>query len=775
MKKLTPVISVNEDKCVNCHSCVTACPVKFCNDSSGDAVHVNADMCIGCGMCLAACQHGARVGLDDTARFFEDLRAGVKIVTVVAPAVAVSFPDHHLQLNGWLKAMGVAAAFDVSFGAELTVKSYLEHVKQNKPRAVIAQPCPAIVTYIELYRPELLPYLAPADSPMLHTIRMIREYYPQYAGHKVAVLSPCVAKRREFDETGLGDYNVTFAALAKRLEEEHVRLESYPAVDFDNPPAERAVLFSTPGGLMRTAMREAPGIEDCTRKIEGSHVIYKYLDDLPQMIQQGKAPLIIDCLNCELGCNGGTGTLCNHKPQDEVEWLVEQRSRAARARYEAQAKQQEQAVEEKPAKTGFFSRFSKHNQNGTSAGSNGANGNDRPQSKADRLHDYIDRHWKPGLFARSYVNLSGNVALRTPSEAEIAEIFREQLKKNGPEDELNCAACGYGCCRRMATALWNGLSQREHCALYRQKRLLEEEQSLRDLHEENATKSQVLLSKIEDLLAAVNAAAQGDLTRQIDIEGNEAIDQLAAGVKTMIEELAKIITQVTASAGEFQQAADTVAQSSQTLAASAQSQRTDAEQVRGAMAELSQSVNGVTAGARKADDTALKTSRLADHGGAAVDQLHRGHAADSQQLQPDQRDHPGHRRDRRPDEPAGAERGHRGGAGGRARHGLRRRGRRGPQTRRALQPGRPRNRLPHQGIDRPRPRGRLAQRGGGKGPPHDRRGGQGDRRRHRRHCRSQFQASRQQQGGGRGHRPDRQGHGRHRRPRRGNGRQQPTA
>ena len=775
MKKLTPVISVDEDKCVNCHACVTACPVKYCNDSSGDAVHVNADMCIGCGMCLAACQHGARVGLDDTARFFEDLRAGVKIVTVVAPAVAVSFPDRHLQLNGWLKALGVAAAFDVSFGAELTVKSYLEHVKQNKPRAVIAQPCPAIVTYIELYRPELLPYLAPADSPMLHTIRMIREYYPQYAGYKVAVLSPCVAKRREFDETGLGDYNVTFAAMAKRLEEEHVRLESYAAVDFDNPPAERAVLFSTPGGLMRTAMREAPGIEDRTRKIEGSHVIYKYLDDLPQMIQQGKAPLIVDCLNCELGCNGGTGTLCNHKPQDEVEWLVEQRSRAARARYEAQAQQQEQAPEEKPAKNGFFSRFSKRGQNGQNAGGNGANGSDRPQSKADRLHDYIDRHWKPGLFARSYANLSGNVALRTPSEAEIAQVFRDQLKKNGPEDELNCAACGYGSCRRMATALWNGLSQREHCALYRQKRLLEEEKSLRELHEENATKSQVLLSKIEDLLTAVNAAAHGDLTRQIDVEGNEAIDQLASGVKTMIEELAKIITQVTASADEFQQAADTVAQSSQTLAASAQSQRTDAEQVRGAMAELSQSVDGVTAGARKADDTALKTSRLADQGGAAVtssiEAMQRIRNSSNQISEIIQviAEIAGQTNLLALNAAIEAAR-----AG---EHGM------GfavvaDEVRKLAersQPGRPRNRLPHQGIDCPRPRGRLAQRGGGKGPPHDRRGRQGDRRRHRRHCRGQFQASRQQQGGGRGHRPDRQGHGRHRRPRRGNGRQQPTA
>jgi len=34
---------------------------------------------------------------------------------------------------------------------------------------------------------------------------MIREYYPQYRNHKIAVVSPCIAKRREFDETGLGN------------------------------------------------------------------------------------------------------------------------------------------------------------------------------------------------------------------------------------------------------------------------------------------------------------------------------------------------------------------------------------------------------------------------------------------------------------------------------------------------------------------------------------------------------------------------------------------
>jgi fatty acid desaturase len=83
MKKLTPVISVIEDKCINCHSCIAACPIKFCNDGSGDHVKVNHDTCIGCGACIVACTHEARVGVDDTEKFFEGLRRRERIVTVV--------------------------------------------------------------------------------------------------------------------------------------------------------------------------------------------------------------------------------------------------------------------------------------------------------------------------------------------------------------------------------------------------------------------------------------------------------------------------------------------------------------------------------------------------------------------------------------------------------------------------------------------------------------------------------------------------------------------
>ena len=441
MKKLTKVIDVIEDKCVNCHACISVCPVKFCNDGSGDAVVINGDACIGCGECIRACTtHEARIGIDDFDAFLDAANRKEKIIAITAPAVVANFPNTYLNLNGLLKEIGVEANFDVSFGAELTVKSYITHIKDNNPKVTIAQPCPAIVSYIQIYQPELIEYLAPADSPMLHTIKMIKEYYPEYKHHKVMVLSPCYAKKREFEETGYGDFNVTFKSINDYFVENKIDLRKYESLDYDNPPAERAVTFSSPGGLLNTVQREVPEIDKMTRKIEGPEHVYEYMKKLPDVIKNGDSPLLIDCLNCPMGCNGGPATMNLHKSPDTIEKLIEKRSAD---------------MQEKYKKKGFFGR----------------------KTNKKKLNKVISKHWKSNLYDRSYENQKAFGLFETPNKKELSDIYLS-MHKYSDKDIINCRSCGYNDCELMGIAIHNGLNKPENCHFYQYEEILIEQKEI---------------------------------------------------------------------------------------------------------------------------------------------------------------------------------------------------------------------------------------------------------------------------------------------------------
>ena len=427
-KPLSPVIKIDPEKCVNCHRCIAVCPSKYCNDGSGSYVKINAELCIGCGACIQACDHDARSGIDDFDAFMEALKKGEKVLAIVAPAIAAHTRGKDLELNGWLKSIGVKAVFDVSFGAELTTKSYVEYIKKYNPKLVISQPCPALISYIELYKPDLMKYLSPADSPMAHTFAMIKEFYPQYKGYKMAAISPCYAKRREFDENGHGDFNVAMKSISAYLKEKKINLSSFPKTPYENPPAERAVLYSTPGGLLRTAERFIPGLSESTRKIEGQPVMTEYFDELSNLLKEGKEiPFkLVDCLNCGKGCNCGAATDNKDLPVDELELFIEKRKQERMKKLKTRGKLGQK-----------------------------------------RYEKTLNKFWREDLYTRSYVNRTDirDKYIKIPTEEELNQIYLK-MGKHEKRDFLNCRACGYNSCREMAIALYNGINQYEHCHYY---------------------------------------------------------------------------------------------------------------------------------------------------------------------------------------------------------------------------------------------------------------------------------------------------------------------
>jgi regulator of replication initiation timing len=355
-----------------------------------------------------------------------DIAQHQKMVAVVAPSVVANFPDQYLRLNGWLKSLGVSAVFDVSFGAELCAKSYAAHIRRHSPQVVIAQPCAAIVTYVQVHHPELLKYLAPVDSPMIHTMKMVRHYFPQYADHRIVAVSPCPAKKREFEDTGYGDYNVTYASLRNHLQSNGVALDEFSEVPYETPTPDTAVLFPEPGGLVRTLDRWLPGVEEQTRTIEGQETVYRYLAALSDVIRAHPAtvPLLIDCLSCQHGCNCGPAAVASERELDAVEHCTKKRHRDLHERKSKQIGARDLEIER-------------------------------------LLYDY----WEEGLYARQYADLSEYNATRYPTPEEQKAIL-VSMHKNSEKDQYNCCSCGYGTCVDMTVAIYNGLNRPENCHHY---------------------------------------------------------------------------------------------------------------------------------------------------------------------------------------------------------------------------------------------------------------------------------------------------------------------
>jgi methyl-accepting chemotaxis protein len=151
-------------------------------------------------------------------------------------------------------------------------------------------------------------------------------------------------------------------------------------------------------------------------------------------------------------------------------------------------------------------------------------------------------------------------------------------------------------------------------------RKLKEEQAERERQQaaEDKRKAEELRHKVDDLLKVVNAAAKGDLTQKVTVQGNEAIDELAAGIKKMLEDLAGVIGQVTESASQFNEGSRVIAESSQTLASGAQTQSSSVEEMTASIEELARSIQGVKANAQEADQVAHRANKLAEEGGTAV-------------------------------------------------------------------------------------------------------------------------------------------------------------
>jgi methyl-accepting chemotaxis protein len=138
------------------------------------------------------------------------------------------------------------------------------------------------------------------------------------------------------------------------------------------------------------------------------------------------------------------------------------------------------------------------------------------------------------------------------------------------------------------------------------------------LQEQQQAAREELEGKVNSLMQVVTAAAEGDLTMDSDVHGDDDMGRLAAGMRRMLGDLRDIIGQVVDAANQQNEGAQTIAESSANLSDGAQSQAASVEQMTASVEQLIGSIDVISKNAGESKTQADATVALAKGGGDTV-------------------------------------------------------------------------------------------------------------------------------------------------------------
>ncbi|HPF86653.1 MAG TPA: [Fe-Fe] hydrogenase large subunit C-terminal domain-containing protein [Candidatus Limiplasma sp.] len=296
------IVKTLEAMCRDCYRCVRACPVKAIGIKNNQAF-INQDRCINCGTCVKTCLQKAKVDISQ----LDDIKKIVKsgdVVACVAPSFAAEYPGYlRRRLVAGLRGLGFKRVEETSIGAD-AVASYTKKLVMATGRGGISTACPAVVDYVQTYMPEHIDLLLPIVSPMIAHAKITKALHPDM---RAVFIGPCVAKKAEAQQEkykGIVDGVLTFRELNGWFAEEGIVLDECCDSGFDQiGHLDTAKLFPLPGGMIKTA-----GLDGSIDSINIVHTSgpENTITLLKAAVDSNDLE-VIEPLFCEGGCIGGAG------------------------------------------------------------------------------------------------------------------------------------------------------------------------------------------------------------------------------------------------------------------------------------------------------------------------------------------------------------------------------------------------------------------------------------------------------------------------------------
>lgn len=324
---------IDPNKCKECGKCAQACPYnaiahlerpckKVCPvdaityDEYGVCV-IDEKKCIQCGACIHSCPFGAIGSKTFMVDIIRLIKAGKKVVAMVAPAVEGQFGSN-ITTASWknaLKKTGFSDMIEVALGGDMTAAAEAEEWAKayKEGKKMTTSCCPAFVNMIKQHYPMLLDHMSTTVSPMCGVSRMIKAEDPEAI---TVFIGPCTAKKSEsldLNITGNADYVLTIGEVRAMMRAKGIELE--PAENTEQDGSVFGKRFGNGGGVAGAVIQCLKEMGENTdinvMKCSGGAECKKAL----LLLKAGKLPAdFIEGMVCTGGCVGGPS---RHKTEME--------------------------------------------------------------------------------------------------------------------------------------------------------------------------------------------------------------------------------------------------------------------------------------------------------------------------------------------------------------------------------------------------------------------------------------------------------------------------
>ena len=316
---------IDPAKCKECGKCAQACPynaiaelVRPCKKScpvdaltvdleTGIAV-IDESKCIQCGACIHSCPFGALGSKTAIIPIVEAIKAGKRVVAMVAPALEGQFgPEITMSsLRTAFKKVGFADMIEVGLGGDLTAhyeaQEWAEAYKEGKKMTTSC--CPAFVNMVNQHFPTLKDHVSTTISPMAAISRMLKAQDPDTI---TVFVGPCVAKKSEAANHGIegnADHVLTIGETRAIF-----RAKGVVCQPEENDTQEASVFgkrFGNSGGVTAAVVQclkdQGKNTDVKVQVCDGAAECKKAL----LLMKAGKLPAdFIEGMICQGGCVGG--------------------------------------------------------------------------------------------------------------------------------------------------------------------------------------------------------------------------------------------------------------------------------------------------------------------------------------------------------------------------------------------------------------------------------------------------------------------------------------